>query len=237
MPSKTLLALLAPAACQAMTSFSWGFDNAPEDGASQVTFPMEVGSVAHDQQWYFAAQYGFTKTGMGYTGLQPQEDKDGKSQIRGVFSSFTEGTTTDDENCSDGADGGPGVSCGFVFDHDYSQILNLVVENAGGDKWQGKAVNVETGAEASLGSWTLPSGSGNINLGGQAGFVERYLNNDPNKCNEIPRVEVNFYNPKTNVDAGTSSISGMKEYDFCKGEKNWSATEFDGGYNVAMGFE
>lgn len=217
-----------------MTSFQWKFDNPPENGGSKVTFPISVLSVAHDRQWYFANQFGFTKTGMGYCGLQPQEDKDGKSQIRGVFSSFTEGTTTDDENCSDGADGGPGVSCGFVFDHDYSQTLNVVVENVGGDKWSGKAVNTDTGKETHIGSWTMPANSGNINLGGHSGFVERYLHNEQ-PCSEIPRVEVHFHNPEAE-NAGSSSIDGMKEYDFCKGEKNWSAEEGNDGWTIAMGF-
>lgn len=234
MKSQTLLALLAPAACQAMTSFQWKFENPPEDGAAEVTFPFTVLSAAHNKQWYFAQQYSFTGGAMGYCGVQPQEDKDGKSQIRGVFSSFTEGTTTDDENCSDGADGGPGVSCGFVFDHDYSQTLNIVVQGTGNNKWSGKAVNTATGEENHIGSWTLPADSGNVDLGGQSGFVERYLHNEQ-PCDQIPHVEVQFDNPES-PDAGSSSMDGMKEYDFCKGEKNWSAKEVDGGWVVAMGF-
>lgn len=233
MKTQTLLALLAPAACQAMTSFQWHFEDPPEDGATKVTFPITVLDVAHDQQWYFAQQYGFTGGAMGYCGVQPQEDKDGKSQMRAVFSSFTEDTTTDDENCSDGADGGPGVSCGFVFEHDYSQTLNIVVEGDG-NKWSGKAVNTATGTETHIGSWTLPEGSGNVNLGGHSGFVERYLNNE-DPCSEIPHIEVQFDNPQAE-NAGSSSMDGVKEYDFCKGEKNWSSKEVEGGLVIAMGF-
>ena len=234
MKPQTLLALLAPAACQAMTSFSWSFENAPEDGASSVTFPISVLKAAHNKQWYFAMQYSFTGGAMGYAGLQPQEDKNGKSQMRGVFSSFTEGTTTDDENCSDGADGGPGVSCGYVFEHDYSQTLDVVVENVGNNKWAGKAVNTETGEEQHLGSWTLPNGSGNIDLGGQAGFVERYLYNEQ-PCSKIPHIEVQFHLPEAE-NAGKASMGSMKEYDFCKGEKNWAASEGDDGWKISMGF-
>lgn len=234
MKTQTLLAVLAPAACQAMTSFHWSFESPPTDGAAKITFPITVVSAAHNQQWYFADQYGFTNGAMGYCGVQPQEDKDGQSQMRAVFSSFTEGTTTDDENCSDGADGGPGVSCGFVFDHDYSQTLDIVVENVGADKWSGTAINAETGEETHIGSWTLPTDSGNIDLNGHAGFVERYLHNEQ-PCSEIPHIEVHFANPVAE-NAGSSSIGSMKEYDFCKGEKNWAATEADDGWTISMGF-
>ncbi|PGH16676.1 hypothetical protein AJ79_01548 [Helicocarpus griseus UAMH5409] len=237
MQPKILLPLLFPSLSAAMTSFSWSFSDAPKDGSRNVTFPITVLSAAHNKQWYFAQQYGFVNGGMGYCGVQPQEDKNGRSQMRGVFSSFTEGTTTDDENCSDGADGGPGVSCGFVFDHDYSHTLDIVVSSEGNDKWVGTAVNTKTGKHVHIGSWTMPSGSGNIDLGGQAGFVERYLYNDEDKCDEIPRIEVHFHLPQAG-NAKNSSISSMKEYDFCKGKKNWDATEDANGdgWTISMGF-
>ncbi|OAQ58809.1 hypothetical protein VFPPC_16927 [Pochonia chlamydosporia 170] len=237
MKVQTVLALLAPTASLAMSSFQWRFTKNTVKSVPQITFPFQIVAAAHDKQWYFASQYGFTNKAMGYCGIQPQADgPNGQSRIRGVFSSFTAGTTTDDPNCSDGADGGPGVSCGFVFDHDYTRALNIVVEKVSGDKWAGKAVDTTTGKQTHIGSWTLPRGSGDIDLNGHSNFVERYLNNEQ-PCEKIPRIDVKFFNPISNVTgAGTSSLSGVKEYDFCKGKKNFKATPFNGGLQISMGF-
>ncbi|KHN94105.1 uncharacterized protein MAM_08035 [Metarhizium album ARSEF 1941] len=235
--TRHVLALTVLPGCQAMSSFPWRFGNAPAKGATDITFPIKVVEADHNVQWYFAQQFRFLNKGMGYCGLQPQDDAKGKSRIRGVFSSFTGGTTSNDTNCGDGADGGPGVSCGVIFDHDYSHKVNMVVENGGGDKWIGKAVDATTGQETHIGSWTLPSGSGNINLGGDSGFVERFLHNDQ-PCSQIPRIVVNFYDPTSKTcGAGNSSIGTPKEYDFCKGQKNWTETQFAGGRTIGMGFK
>lgn len=47
-------------------------------------------------------------------GLQPRPDKNGKQRLHAAFSSFIAGTTSKDTQCSDGADGGAGVSCATV---------------------------------------------------------------------------------------------------------------------------
>lgn len=43
------------------------------------------------------------------------------------------------------------------FNHDYSYALDIVVNNVGSDKLVGSAVDVATGKEVHIGSWTLPA--------------------------------------------------------------------------------
>lgn len=174
-----------PTLINAQASWTWSLE-APEEGVKDLTIPMSVKGSAHKQHFYYAFQFPFKGVpDVGYTGLQPQADADGKSQIRGVFSSFNEGTTTDDtENCSEGADGGPGVSCGFVFPGDYDQIYNIVIKNTADTTWTGTAVNTASGEEHHLGRYTLPSAAGGIS-GGNAGFAENYVGQD--SCDQVPK--------------------------------------------------
>lgn len=162
-------AALFPGLTSAQAVWGWSIENVPEAGITDITFPMGVSGSAHEQHYYYANQFSFVnQEHVGYTGLQPQGDaEDGSSQIRGVFSSFIDGTTTSDELCSEGADGGPGVSCGFVFKGDYESVYNIVIKNTADTTWTGTAVDTASGNEHHLGTWTLPSGSGGITSGGR----------------------------------------------------------------------
>ncbi|KAF8185246.1 hypothetical protein K438DRAFT_1973957 [Mycena galopus ATCC 62051] len=82
-------------------------------GFEDITFPMTIVEADHFSGYYFAKQFTFGNSSIGYTGRRPRPDSGGLSGLHGVFSSFIVGTTTTDPNCKNGADGGAGVSCGI----------------------------------------------------------------------------------------------------------------------------
>lgn len=151
----------------------WSMAGVPADGMNDVTFPMTVApTTSREHGTYYAELFNFTdSTYVGYTGLQPRPDLDGKERIRGVFSSFMPGTVSDHPNCHSGADGGPGVSCGVDFDTVYGHTIDLKVERTAPQKWTGTAVDTVTGAAVEIGSWTVPA-QGGIKGSRTSGFVE-----------------------------------------------------------------
>lgn len=235
----TAIAALAPAACHALVGNSWSFENSADGGLKDITFPMLLTNAPHETQFYFAQQFNFGGTGaMGYTGLQPNPDADGKAKIRGVFSSFTAGTTTTDPNCHEGADGGPGVSCGAIMNGTYSDKIIMVVENMSGTTWKGTAVDTVTGGYIHIGSWTLPAGTTGL-LSNQLGFVEDYIGEDGAGCSAMPKTEVSFFNPTTTTaGAGIGVVQKPYEYGDCTGKAGFVVTELEGasGWKVAVGF-
>lgn len=230
---------LFPALSNAQAVWSWDLENVPEEGIKEITFPMSVTGSAHEQHYYYANQFPFVgNKDVGYTGLQPQEDADnGTSQIRGVFSNFIEGSTTDDDLCSEGADGGPGISCGFVFAGDYDHTYNMVVRNIENTKWTGTAVNTETGEEHHLGSYTLPPDTKGIS-GGNMGFVEDYVGVE--QCSEMPKGGALAGDPfSESAKDVVGSIGEPYDSGTCVGEEaNWSAkrTDADDGWVMTLGY-
>lgn len=181
----------------------WAFDSAPLDGLNDITFPFNMAKAPHKSGFYFAQQFSFNNvTIIGYTGLQPREDKNGASIVHAAFSSFQGGTTTKHPNCYLGADNGPGVSCAVDINGDYSHTYNLVVENTEGTTWRGTMVDTVTGNATVVGEWTLPEGARKI-VNGQVGFVEYYTWNGQRShtCESLPFTEAIFYNPTSKPPA------------------------------------
>lgn len=179
------IAMGLPALTNAQAAWSWSIEDVPEEGLTDITFPMSIKGSEHIRQYYFAFQYPFIGVDdIGYTGLQPQEDADnGTTLIRGVFSNFITGATSDDEQCHDGADGGDGISCGVIFESDYDQTYNMVIKNTAGTTWTGTAVNAASGEEHHIGTYTLPSSAKGIK-GGHMGFTEHYRGEE--ECANYP---------------------------------------------------
>lgn len=228
---------LLPALSNAQANWGWTIDNVPDAGLTDITFPISVTGSDHEKHYYYAMQYPFLGVdGIGYTGLQPQADADnGTAQIRGVFSTFISGSTTDDDQCSEGADGGPGISCGLVFEGDYSATYNLVIKNTGGTTWTGTAVNKKTSEQLHLGTYTLPSSAKGIK-GGHMGFVEDYLGVD--QCSEMIKggtvVGKPFSDSTTNAKGGIDEPNASGT---CSGQKaNWSAKNGTDGWTMTLGF-
>ncbi|EFY84314.1 hypothetical protein J3459_016971 [Metarhizium acridum] len=236
--SLTALAVLAPELGSALVGNSWSFTGQPAGGLKDVTFPFNMAGASHTSGYYFAQQFNFYGVdSVGYCGIQNRPNKNGKSIVHGVFSSFQKGATTSDPNCHAGADGGPGVSCAVDFEGDYGVTYNIVVENAGGTKWKGTAVNTATGKSVHIGSWTLPTSAKGIRSS-QVGFVEYYpWNSGSHKCSDLPKTSVTMFNPTSRTaGAGTGSIGKPYEYGDCVGKVNFSTTKVTGGYKITVGF-
>lgn len=210
---------------------SWSISGAPSGGLTSLNFPITVNTgTAHVAGTYFAMQYGFTgQTDIGYTGLQPRPDANGHQRLRGVFSSFISGTTTTHANCSNGADGGPGVSCGVDFDATYGHTYRVVVAQAGTDTWSGTVVDTNTGQQIPVGTYRLPTGSGNLKAS-QVGFIEYY---DVPSCAQQQKYDVTFGAPTSGSLSG--STTWTREYGDCLGYGSTTVTTVGAGVRVTRG--
>lgn len=240
MKTSTLFGLsMAPGLAFAGIGTDWKFTKSPTNGMKDVTFGFNVANAVHKRGYYYAQQFNFVNmSDVGYTGVQPQDDVNGQSSIRGVFSSFQKGTTSKHPNCSDGADGGAGVSCGVVITHDFTNTFNCVVENIGGTTWRGSLVDSVTGASTVIGEYTLPAGAGGIKSS-QTGFLEDFLaNGNPNwQCRDSVPTEVSYYNPTSNTPgAGTGTAGKPYEYGSCVGDQNFVITQGSNYWTVNSGF-
>lgn len=220
----------------------WSMPDAPEVGLTNLTFPITVNAATERVEGvYFAQQYEFTNVpvssssnptfpSVGYTGLQPRADVNGRQRLHAAFSSFVSGTTSNDPNCSDGADGGPGVSCASDFDGVYGHQYAITVEQTGADTWSGVARDTVTGVESHIGTYTLPSGSGRLK-NSEVAFVEYYLT--VASCDKAWPVDVVFGAPST-TDAGslTGSVQPGEEYSSGNCRGRYTATAEGGGTHV-----
>ncbi|KAL1856768.1 hypothetical protein Plec18170_003740 [Paecilomyces lecythidis] len=182
-------------------------------------------NAPHESGFYFAQQYSFGPNGIGYTGLQPRPDSEGQSIIHAVFSSFISGSTTDDSNCSPGADGGDGVSCAVDVPTSYADNYVLSVVKAGDTTWNGTLIDTTTGVSTHIGSYNLPAGTANIQSS-QLGFVEYFPWNSeaPHSCASLPYTAVTFGTPYTQTDsAGSGALSDAYEYGDCVGQVDFQS--------------
>ncbi|GIG61574.1 hypothetical protein Lfu02_59460 [Longispora fulva] len=217
-------------------SVSWSIPGVPAAGLTNITFPMTVNpDTSHTDGTYFAQQYSFTNAAqVGYTGLQPRPNVNGRERLHGVFSSFQGGSTSTDPQCHSGADGGPGVSCAADFDGVYGHRYAITVERAGADTWTGTATDTVTGVSSHIGTYTMPAGSGNL-ASWQGGFVE-YYRGAPT-CAQLRRTDAVFGGP-TSTDAGglTGTSRANYEYSECVGQSNYHAVSEGDGTHVTRGW-
>jgi hypothetical protein len=220
----------------ALVGISWGLSNVTDSGVTEIVFPMNIRNVSHETGFYFAQQFNFAgQSDVGYTGLQPRPNKDSTSILHAAFSSFVSGTKSTDENCSDGADGGAGVSCAVDIESSYAHTYLLHINNTIGTTWVGTLVNSVSGNETHIGSYTLPSGSGGIQ-GSQMGFVEYYPWNgmSSHQCVDLPRTAVTFGKPVSRGHAGR--LQKAYEYGDCVGKAGFETHYTLGGVEVTVGF-
>ena len=205
-----------------------------------ITFPINIANAPHRRGYYFAQQYSFVGVGVpsvGYTGLQPRYDSGpGMTVIRAVFSSFINGTTTkDDDYCSPGADGNPGVSCAVVFDGTYGHTYKLEVRNTPGTTtWNGTAIDADTGRRIHIGSYTLPATAGGIEHA-ELGFVEDFVTGKA--CKNLPYFSVVFGVPSTEMGGVVGSLIDASDGGVCAGKDNFETHQLpDGGIEISAGF-
>ncbi|KAJ7470226.1 hypothetical protein B0H11DRAFT_1010212 [Mycena galericulata] len=210
---------LVPTA-EALVGASWSVTNVPSTGLTDITFPLTIVEADHISGYYFAQQYAFVNSSIGYTGVQPRPDRNGKTVLHAVFSSFVANSTTNDTNCSLGADGGSGVSCSVEWNGVYNRTYAFEVKNQGAQTWVGTVIDSVTGARLHIGSYGLPASAGGIK-GSQVGFVEWYPWNGgepPNHCARLPYQKTIFGNPST-THAGSVGTEGLAyEYGDCVGD-------------------
>lgn len=224
-------------ASEALVGLSWSISDIPSTGLTDITFPVSMPNATHESGYYYAQQFAFKgQSDVGYTGLQPRPDFNSQPVVHGVFSSFISGTTTNDSNCSDGADGGAGVSCAVEIEATYEHGYLLKIQNTEGTTWTGTLADAVTGAETHIGSYTLPSGSGGIE-GSQVGFVEYYPWNAAggHSCSALPRTSVTFGAPSTS-GGNSGSLGKPYEYGDCVGQVGFSTVQSGSGYEVSVGF-
>ncbi|KAJ5167797.1 uncharacterized protein N7482_003391 [Penicillium canariense] len=223
-------------ASEALVGLSWTVSDVSSSGLTDITFPISMPDAPHQSGYFFAQQFNFNaQSDIGYTGLQPRPDSDSQPVIHAVFSSFISGTTTDDSNCSDGADGGPGVSCSVDVTGPYTDGYLLKIQNTQGTTWTGTLVDATTGSETHIGTYTLPSGSGGIG-GSQVGFVEYYpWNSGSHSCSALPATSVTFGAPTTS-SGNSGSIGKPYEYGDCVGKVGFSTQQSGSDYTVNVGF-
>lgn len=210
--------LLGLAAAQA--GLTWAISGIPDKGLTDITFPMNIMDAPHESGYYFAMQMPIVNSSdIIYTGLQPRPDTTAGTIIHGVFSSFISGTTSTDSHCSNGADGGSGVSCSYEFVGSYVNTWNIVIQNTNGTTWTGTAVDSLTGQEEHIGTMVLPKGTGGLQVG-QFGFVEYYPWNSHHDwtCANCPPTRVTFYPPvsKSTIDGETTGTLDGFIRDNCK---------------------
>ncbi|MFC9328627.1 discoidin domain-containing protein [Kitasatospora sp. NPDC057015] len=184
---------------------------------------------------YFAQQFSFTNSSSGaYAGLQPRADLNGHQRLHAAFSSFIANTTSTDSNCSNGADGGAGVSCASDFDGVYGHEYAIKVALTGTDAWTGTATDTVTGVANHIGTFKLPSGSGNLN-GSHGGFVEYYRGSP--SCDQLPKIDVVFGAPTT-TDAGTHAGTAKANYEYndCIGTADYTAITEGNGTHITRGW-
>jgi hypothetical protein len=230
--------LISLPVAEALVGSSWSVTNVPSTGLTDITFPITIVEADHISGYYFAQQYGFVGSSIGYTGIQPRPDQSGKPVLHGVFSSFVKGSSTADANCHAGADGGPGVSCSIEWNGVYGRTYDFEVKYNGNQLWVGTAVDAVTKQRIHIGSYKLPAGARGIQSS-QAGFVEWYPwngNIPPNHCARLPYQKTIFGIPRTTRTGSVGTQSSSYEYGDCVGQVAFHTEKVASGVENNCGF-
>jgi hypothetical protein len=215
-------------------SIGWRIPNATSDGFTDITFPMTVApETLHRSGTYFAMQFTFVGSCGAYMGLQPRPNLNGHERLHGVFSSFHAGTTSTDSHCTNGADGGPGVSCATEFDAVYGREYALTVRSTGAGTWAGTATDTVTGESNPIGEFTLPAECGNLE-GSQGGFVEYYLAIP--SCPQMPWIDVTFGAPSSSSGLVGTAKANNEYGGACLGQANYHSYTVGSGTRVTRGW-
>ncbi|KAF9457492.1 hypothetical protein BDZ94DRAFT_1292380 [Collybia nuda] len=241
MKASLLLALIAPlmpTLTMGLIGINWNMTNIPPAGLPDITFPFSLIDTPHEVGYYFAQSINFKNVaGVGYTGLQPRPDVDGKPMIHAKLFSYVPDSTSTDSNCTDGnPDGGEGVSCAVDFSGSYGPYA-IEVRNANGTTWEGTVVDLDTNRRVHVGSFTLPEGTGGI-TGSQVGYVEYYpWNTGVHKCADLPDTTGAFGVPQTTVAKAVGILSDAYEYGECVGEVGFLNTRTEKEVKINVGFK
>ena len=158
----------------ASIDLGWKMPNA-SSSMKEITFPISMNSAPHMDGYYFVQQFTFKGIlDIAYTSLQPWKFSNSASIVHVAFSSFIEGTESDDNLCSGGTDGSStGVSCKKDIVRSYLHSYNITMKNVKGTTWEGTLVDAATKNSTHVGSFMLPSKAGGITTSNM-GFVEYF---------------------------------------------------------------
>ena len=159
-------------------------------------------------------------------GLQPKSN----GQASAIFSFFGKGARViDNTHCSDGADGGDGVSCAatvpFEFGIEYHLTAKLIKEDAHENVWAGEISTVGKNDRKKIGSWATPKSMEYLS-GHSIGFIEDYTG--IKSCADIPATMARFgggyYAGKTASEEVRGTITAPYGVGVCKGKVAFSST-------------
>ncbi|UNI23811.1 hypothetical protein JDV02_009607 [Purpureocillium takamizusanense] len=239
MPTIVAVCMATPSTALFLVNNAWKFAKIPTDGLDDITFAFNLKNAPHKRGFYSSQEFNFFNvSAVGYMGVQPRPDSNGKSIVHAAFSSFQKGATTKHRNCHNGADGGPGISCSVDIEGDYSHTYNLTVETSGERTWKGTMVDTVTGMATVIGEWTLPYGSGKLK-NGELGFVEYFLwdSRSPHACDTLPKTEVTIFDPTSRTNGASGGNMGRPyAVGNCRGKAGYSATQVSSGWNIKVGF-
>ncbi|KAK2592303.1 hypothetical protein QQS21_009993 [Conoideocrella luteorostrata] len=219
----------------------WDAKNISAAGLNDVTFPISMPNAPRESGYYFEQAVGFNKgprdndgaTVCVYTGLQPRSDKNGKSIVHGVFSSFIKGSTTNDKNCHGGADGkSGGVSCAIDVEAIYNTTYLLRIQHKG-QYYYGTLIDEKSGQQWHIGSFTLPGSTSGMNPS-LYGFMEYYYTG-LGTCSKHPGTQATFGVPVTTTPGVTLSLKPPQQAKSCQGKLPWNYKKLnDGSYDITI---
>jgi hypothetical protein len=143
------------------------------------------------------------------------------------------GTTTSDSNCQliDG-----GVRCSVEVSAPFNDSFTLEVINNGGTTWTAAFVDTTTaaGGRVHIGTYTLPTGTGDICGAGRGRLYYVWEGRDVHPCSELPFTQVTFGNPV--VTDGVGSIVGPVDSLIRTGDAGYKTKRTAEGLKVELGF-
>lgn len=229
----TLFANLATASID----LGWKMPNA-SSSMKEITFPISMNGAPHMDGYYFAQQFAFEGiSDVAYTGLQPRKSSNGASIVHVAFSSFIEGTESDDDLCSGGTDGSStGVSCKKDIVGSYSHPYNITVKNVKGTTWEGTLVDAATKNSTHVGLFTLPSKAGGITTS-NTGFVEYFPWNSggDKSCDSLPYFQAAFGNPWSSELGQEGIVKKPTQSGDCSDKTGFTVKAIKNGYVVSNG--
>lgn len=203
-------------------SIQGGSSAYPADGVGNITFPVKLYHWGNEKNWYIAQQFRIGGCSVGYTGIQPFGEG-----MQVIFSSFQKGTQVlNKERCSDGADGGAGVSCSLRLPKNNIgswYYLNVKEDN---HVWIGVITDGTTSTE--VGKWKVPENCKRVSSS-ESGFLEEFGSSNNNvPCDKKPLLQFDLMAPLVYDSKGTLLPSTIgKPYDKgkCEGKMGFNFTE------------
>ncbi|HHT2664600.1 TPA: DUF3472 domain-containing protein [Citrobacter freundii] len=193
-----------------ITNFSGRIPETPAEGWQEISHAIRINAGPASESMYYAQYVSFstaTDDDEGYYyGIQPQ----GNGRALVLFSYFGKGgQPVDTQHCSQGADGGEGVSCDtvvipFKYGENYIFSAKLIGETKNENIWEGSVVAASTNVRTKLGSWGTPKSIGYLS-GQSIGFIEAYMG--IRSCADIPATSA-YFSPGKAARTDHSIVTG-----------------------------